>query len=152
MQTGVMSDSEPNPDAEQIPTEQIPQATEVAAPTKQRLRDRMFSIWSLLAVAVAGLIMGGLMGGVVGGGVGAVLVHEFQNGGHGGHHRGHIGPRGFDHDGRGPGGDWCGGYRPQGDPGWAPNGEGRDRFGQSDGTDQQPQEPVAPAPSQQANP
>jgi hypothetical protein len=133
-----MNESKNQPSAEAAPTDQNQTEQIPATPPKQRLRDRMFSFRSLIAVSLASLIIGGLGGTTAG-----VLASNFADRGPGGHHRGQLGPRGFDHGNRGPGG-----FAPGGN-GWAPPGSNRGDNGQPDDNGQQP---TAPQPSESANP
>jgi hypothetical protein len=100
---------------------------------RTRLRDRLFGLWSLVAVAVAGVIMGGLAGFAIH----AATDNDRQDG-----RMGRFGP-GFGPDGGARHG-W-GGF-PDGGPGQFPGGPGQGP-GQfpSPGTTQQPTpSPTAP--------
>ena len=97
-----------------------------AAPVRQkvRLRDQLFGIWSLVVVALAGVIIGGLAG---------YGIHAATDD-HGGDPMVRFGPRGG-----GPGGPFPGGGGP-----W--QGPGQDG---GPGMQQQPPAQPTPTPSQQ---
>ncbi len=111
-----MSDTEPTEPTEPTAT-QPPAAPEPttpaadAAPVRPRLRDRVFGLRSLVAVALAGLVLGG---------VGGFGIHAATDDGGGDGRMDRFGPGGAF-----PGGPFPGGPGGRGGPGGFPPGPGQ---------------------------